>query len=118
VNDAKEFVFLVPDQEGAAATGDGFGAGDSELVRHVHLPFFGNNKEVPLSREKLEAFWTENVVGLTDTLTTAQAKNEAKGFRVDEICFSIGVGAQGGLFFVAQASAQASISVTLRRGSG
>jgi hypothetical protein len=60
-------------------------------------------------------FWREKVVGLTQTFTEAQSENQAKGFRVDEISFSIGVGAKGHVLFVAEGSVEATLAVKLRR---
>jgi hypothetical protein len=84
----------------------------------VQLPaFMRRATEVSISREQLEKFWRDNVVRLSKTLTEAQAKakEEAGGFTVDEISFSIGVGAKGGVMFVAEGSIEATMSITLRR---
>jgi hypothetical protein len=54
-------------------------------------------------------------VGFTDTVAKAETANEPSGYRVDEISFSIGVSAKGGLLFVAEGSVHATMSITLRR---
>lgn len=111
---ADEFVFLVP-AEGGATPDQKPGRGDAELNREA-LPFRRRGaKEVSISKEKLRAFWENQVVELTDTLGVAQGEREAKGFQVDEISFAIAIGAKGGVAFVAEGSVEASLSVTLRR---
>jgi hypothetical protein len=103
------FVFLVPE---IAAVPTGQKESDVALLPRSLLR---RATEVSISRKELEDFWKENVVGLVDTLADAQASRAAKGFGVDEISFSIGVGAKGGLFFVAEGSVEASMTITLRR---
>jgi Trypsin-co-occurring domain 1 len=117
MNDELTFPFLVPDPEAAAPPpADGFGEGDAGLERQWRAPpFLGGGKRIELTRRQLEDFWKEKVVGLAQTLSDAQAAHEAKGFRVEEIAFALGVGAKGGIAFVAEASAEASITVTLKR---
>jgi hypothetical protein len=118
-DDDTVFDFLVLEEAAAevtvpTGTGD-FGTGGEDLERHVKLPGVRAARKVGITAAELETFWREKVIGLADTLTTAQAQQEPKGFRVEEIAFSIGVGAKGGLLFVAEASAQASITVKLAR---
>ena len=114
MNDEQEFVFLVPDVEAEAYVSAESEAGIDE--REVGIGrVFRRAREASISRAELESFWSEKVVGLTETLAQAQAKKDTKGFRVDEISFSIGVGAKGGVMFVAEGSVEASMSVTLRR---
>jgi hypothetical protein len=87
---------------------------DVELQRHA---LFGRGKEVTVSPQQLDGFWKDKVVKLTDTISDAQTSAQPKGFRVDEISFGLAVGAKGGLVFVAEASVEATITVTLRRAS-
>jgi hypothetical protein len=110
------FPFLVAAvEEVEPPTSDRFGEGATELDRHVRVPGFGRAKEVQVTPQQLEDFWEKKVIALTNTLGAAQAKHETKGFRVDEISFGLGIGAKGGLLFVAEASIEATISVTLKR---
>ena len=112
----ESFPFLVAAvEEVASSTGDRFGEGATELERHVRVPGFGRAKEVQVTPQQLEDFWEKKVVALTNTLGAAQAKHETKGFRVDEISFGLGIGAKGGVLFVAEASIEATISVKLKR---
>jgi hypothetical protein len=89
---------------------------EDDLAQHVSLPaILRRSNKVEISGPQLAGFWKDKVVGLTDTLAEAQAAHATKGFAVDEIAFSLGVGAKGGIFFVAEGSIDASITVTLRR---
>jgi hypothetical protein len=115
MNAEQEFLFLVPDREAATAP-EGFAGPDPERDVSIVPGFIRRAKEVPVSRADLEAFWKDKVVGLTQTISDAQVQDETRGFHVDEISFSIGVGAKGGVFFVAEGSVEASMSVKLRRG--
>jgi hypothetical protein len=113
VNDEESFDFLIPVVEVVPGPAP---SGDAELERHVQLPgFLRRTTKVAISRAELEDFWKEKVVALTETLSKAQAEQKTTGFAVDEISFSLGVGASGGVAFVAQGSVEASMSVTLRR---
>ncbi len=115
MSDEQEFEFLISDVQVAS---DDTAAGGDDLDRQAQLPaFLKRATKVSISSKQLTDFWKEKVVGLTDTLSQAQADQAAKGFQVDEIAFSLGVGAQGGVFFVAQGSVEATITVTLRRSS-
>lgn len=114
MSDERRFVFLIPEVEASPIDAPPV---DHELRRDA-LPiptFLTRAREVPISPQQLSDFWNDNVVGLTSTLADAQANNDTKGFRVDEISFSIGVGAKGGIFFVAEGSIEANMSITLRR---
>jgi len=112
MSDEQDFVFLVADPQARPAA---MLAGDEELERHVQMPaFFRRATEVSISRQQLTDFWKEKVVGLADTLSQAQVENVTKGFSVHEISFSLGVGAKGGVFFVAEGSIEATMSITLR----
>lgn len=113
MSNEQNFVFLIA--EAQAGPADAL-VGDDELQRHVQLPgLLRHATEVSISRQQLMDFWKEKVVGLTDILSQAQAENATKGFQVDEISFSLGVSAKGGVFFVAEGSIEATMSVTLRR---
>jgi hypothetical protein len=108
-----EFEFLVPE---VAPVPEGTAQADPELRRDaLPLPFVRRSREVGIKRSDIEAFWREKVVGLTETISDANADHDVKGFRVDEISFSLGVGAKGGVLFVAEGSIEATISVKLRR---
>ncbi|SRR6266545_5739023 len=108
-----EFVFLVPDVEAVPAAA---APADPELRRDaLPLPFGRRSKEVAIKSSDVETFWRDKVVGLTKTISEANAEHDVKGFRVDEISFSLGVGAKGGVLFVAEGSIEATISVKLGR---
>ena len=110
-----DFPFLVSELESfESETADK----DPDLVTHSKaFGFIRQKREVSVSAEQLEGFWKDKVVGMTETLARAEAEKGTKGFRVDEITFSLGVGAKGGIAFVAEGSVEASIAVTLRRPS-
>jgi hypothetical protein len=107
VTEEQSFVFLIPE---LAPRGTASRESDVSLKGVL-----SRTAEVSISREQLESFWKEKVVALTETLADSQSDENAKGFRVDEISFSIGVGAKGGVFFVAEGSVEASMTVKLRR---
>lgn len=109
MTDESDFVFLIPEVEAQPrrASKEADVGRVRDLVR--------GSKEVGLSREQIAAFWRDKVVGLTDTVSKAETEHETQGFRVDEISFSIGVGAKGGVAFVAEGSIEATLSVKLKR---
>jgi hypothetical protein len=109
------FVFLVPGFEVDAEPA--IPRSDPDLQRQsLTMPsFLRRTKEVSITPERLEKFWKEKVVGLTQTLNRAQAEKKTEGFQIDEISFSLGVGAKGGVAFVAEGSIEATVSITLRR---
>src|SRR4051812_24746981 len=109
MNDEPDFAFLIPDVE--ARPSDSSKEADVGRLREL----VKRSKEVGLTRQQVADFWRDKVVGLTETLAEAQSEHETKGFEVDEISFSIGVGAKGGVVFVAEGSIQATLSCTLRR---
>jgi hypothetical protein len=110
----EEFLFVVPSaaepEPGQEAVGS-----DPELRRDVRLPFTKRARELGLTPEDLQQFWNSKVVGLTGTIEKADKTSQTGGFQVDEISFSIGFSAKGGLAFVAEAGVEAAIAVTLRR---
>src|SRR4051794_8057201 len=108
------YTFLIAEAE-VIAPADGFGEGATDVERHVRIPGLSRAREVRITSDQLEDFWDKKVIELTDTLASAQAKKPTTGFTVDEISFAIGVGAKGGLLFVAEASLQATITVKLKR---
>jgi Trypsin-co-occurring domain 1 len=71
-------------------------------------------RSIDITDSTLHSFIETRVAPLAD-IFTASAEETARGFEVDSIELSIGVGAEGGLSFVAKASADAHIAVTLRR---
>jgi hypothetical protein len=109
MTDESEFVFLVPDvaPQPTRRTKEADVGRVRDLIR--------GTKEVGLSREQIAKFWRDKVVGLTETIGEAQKQHETEGFRVEEISFSIGVGARGGVMFVAEGSLEATLSVKLQR---
>ena len=119
--DEQEFLFVVPEPDVVPASaeppwsGEGGESAEADVSIIPRLPFMARAREVSITRAQLEDFWRQKVVGLTETLAGAQRETETEGFRVDEISFSIGVGAKGGVAFVAEGSVTASMNVTLRR---
>jgi hypothetical protein len=75
------------------------------------------SRSIEITDRTLHSFIETRVVPLADIFTTS-AEQAAHGFEIDSIELSIGIGAEGGLSFVAKASADAHIAVTLRRKSG
>jgi hypothetical protein len=114
LTEQEKFVFLVPDFEVEAVPAQGLT--DPDLKRQAKLPaFMRRAKEVSITSDQLAKFWKEKVVALTGTLSQAQAEKKTEGFHIDEISFSLGVGAKGGIAFVAEGSVEATVSITLRR---
>lgn len=112
----EELVFLVPGFEVEAVPTQL--PVDPDLKRHAKaqpLAFLRRAKEVSITPDQLAKFWKEKVVALTGTLSKAQAEKKTEGFEIDEIAFSLGVGAKGGIAFVAEGSVEATVSITLRR---
>jgi hypothetical protein len=116
----REFVFFLSPPAAAAAVADSFEAEDEETKpqgKRIEAlkSVFGAGKRVPVKDSDVRTFLAEQVVPLGDTIAEEAAKTGG-GYHVDEITFSLGVTLEGNLFFVAKASAQATVEVTLRKG--
>jgi hypothetical protein len=71
-------------------------------------------KDVDVPAKDVRGFLQKQLVPLSSAIAQ-EAEKVQGGLAVDEISLTLGVGAEGGLSFVAKASAQASVTVTLRR---
>jgi hypothetical protein len=112
----ENFIFLVSGFEvEAAPPGPRIDPDPRRQPRAQPMEFMRRAREVSITPEQLASFWREKVVALSETLGRAQEEEQAPGFHIDEISFSIGVGAKGGVAFVAEGSVEATISITLRR---
>jgi hypothetical protein len=74
----------------------------------------GDPEDVEVKRKDVQSFLKKQLVPLGSEIAK-EAGQVKGGLVVDEISLTLGIGAEGGLSFVAKASAQAAITVTLRR---
>jgi len=97
-------------------------SGSSSILYHqkgeVVGLFGGDDHQVRVTPEKLEEFWSSQLEPMVGIITGGpgrpRGRGGIRGFEVDQVTIHLGVKA-GGLFFVARASAEASIEVVLRR---
>jgi hypothetical protein len=89
---------------------------DSELTRQADFAKMLQPRveRVKVSDDALIEFWNTKVTPLAKTITQS-SKDTLTGYEIDEIEFTIGVGFEGGLAFVAKASANAQVSVKVRK---
>jgi hypothetical protein len=101
-NDASSEIYVI------VAAPDGSDGPPGEPIR---IPFIQKSEPVP--REKLLERFGKYTALAEDMM--AEADKTAKGFRVDEITFHLGVSTDVGIAFVGQAGIEAGIDITLKR---
>jgi hypothetical protein len=115
----QKFSFVVT-TEPVVLDDDTYEAGDAEVrpdgkrIDTVKQRLGFGERKVGVEKKNVQDFLHKQLVPLGSTIAT-EAKAMEGGLRVDEISLTIGIGAEGGVSFVAKASAQAAITVTLRR---
>lgn len=95
-------------------------SGYSSILYHQTgevVGLFGrDDRHVRVTREKLEEFWSSQLEPMVGTITGGPGgRGGIGGFEVDQVTIHLGVGLEGGVFFVAKGSVEASIEVVLRR---
>ena len=114
-----EYTFTVSAPTATIPATDTYEPGDAELrpdgkVSEAFMRLVGLGQDVTVKDKDVRGFLQKQLVPIGSAIAEEAGRVEG-GLHVDEISLTLGIGAEGGLSFVAKASAQAAITVVLRR---